>query len=208
MALCAPELNCPSCAEQRKHLEALDLGRKLADHSLWLRGAGGSRFVLRDAVLTGADLRGAVLTDAVLTGAVLRGAVLTGADLGDADLTDAVLRRADLGDAALRRADLGDAGSLAGARLPVRNRQIGPLGSRDDTLVWLPDMDLIKTGCFSGTMTEFEAAVEKIHGSNAHGDAYRAAIAYLRATMPPVPQDGALLAVGDAGVAFEPVAAE
>jgi hypothetical protein len=38
----------------------------------------------------------------------------------------------------------------------------------------------INAGCFSGSIEEFEAAVEKTHGSNKHGDEYRAALVLIR----------------------------
>jgi uncharacterized protein YjbI with pentapeptide repeats len=65
--------------------------------------------VLRDAVLSGADLSGAVLRGADLSDADLSGAVLSGADLSGAVLRDAVLSGADLSGAVLRGAVLRDA---------------------------------------------------------------------------------------------------
>ena len=34
----------------------------------------------------------------------------------------------------------------------------------------------VTTGCFKGTIDEFEKAVEETHGNNEHGKAYRLAI--------------------------------
>lgn len=34
----------------------------------------------------------------------------------------------------------------------------------------------VKSGCFNGTIDEFENAVEKTHGTSKHGKAYRKAI--------------------------------
>ena len=162
----------------------------LKAHTTWLRNGrtGEGR-----AILINADLRGAVLCGAALSGAGLRsadlcgtalcsadlsGADLSGADLIGADLIGADLYESDLGRADLRRADLRGA-ILIKARGILH---IGPIGSRDDDLyaVWWPDAPRVKTGCFWGTLDEFAAAVEKMHGSNTHGLAYRAAIEMIR----------------------------
>ncbi len=132
-------------------------------HLKYLRGEpGGKRADLRMADLRMANLRGANLG-----GADLRGADLRGADLGGANL-----RGADLG-----VADLGDLHIL----------QIGPVGSRRDYLIMQwgkdpdgTDVDRVQCGCFSGTLAEFEAAVEQTHGNNQHGRDYHAAIAMAR----------------------------
>lgn len=97
----------------------------------------------------------------------LRGADLYGANLRGANLRGADLRGADLYGADLRGANLGDHVIL----------QIGPMGSRHDYLIYCDGE--VKTGCFTGTLAAFAAAVEKTHGDNEHGVAYRAAIALL-----------------------------
>ena len=114
------------------------------------------------------DLRGAALSDVNLFGADLRGTNLIWADLFGADLRGADLRGADLRGANLRWA------KGAGA--------IEPIGSRGDTLVWNIRQGTIwfYTGCFGGTEAEFLAAVEKEHGDNEHGRAYRAAVELIR----------------------------
>jgi uncharacterized protein YjbI with pentapeptide repeats len=122
-----------------------------------LRGAD-----LRGADLRGADLRGANLYGANLHGANLHGANLYGADLRGANLRGANLYGADLRGANLRGANLGDK-RLVGDR-PLL--QLGPLGSRADTLMaWLTDKGVyVKAGCFEGTLDEFRAAVKDTHG--------------------------------------------
>jgi len=100
-------------------------------HGCWLRGLGGERAVLSNAVLSNAvlsnadlsnavlsnaDLSNAVLSNADLRGAVLLGAVLRGADLSGAVLLGAVLRGADLSNAVLLGAVLLGA-DLSGADL-------------------------------------------------------------------------------------------
>ena len=74
------------------------IGVKIGLAVRWARNNGA---VLRDAVLSGADLSGAVLRDAVLSGADLSGAVLRGADLSGADLSGADLSGAVLSGAVL-----------------------------------------------------------------------------------------------------------
>ena len=136
------------------------------------------RYALEKAVsaktnLGSADLRGANLRGANLGGANLGGAYLRGANLYGANL-----RCVDLGGA-----DLGDA-NLGGKKL-VGDRpfmQIGPIGSRSDFLLaFITDASVqIKAGCFTGTVDEFLAAVEKEHADNTHAAEYRAAVAFIQ----------------------------
>jgi len=150
--------------------------------------------VLSGAVLSGADLRYADLRDADLRYAQLRGANLSGADLRYADLRYAKLRGADLRYADLRDADLRDAdlryAKLSGAVLfdktlvgvrPIL--QIGPIGSRYDTLTSYITSEgvYVQTGCFFGTLSEFSEAVNKEHGDNSYAIEYKAAIALILA---------------------------
>jgi hypothetical protein len=56
---------------------------------------------------------------------------------------------------------------------------IGPIGSRDGYTTFFRNKDggiSVRCGCFAGTLEEFAAAVEKTHGANVHGQAYRLAI--------------------------------
>mgnify|MGYP001575590050 CR=1 FL=1 len=145
--------------------------------TLDLRGADLLGANLRDANLWGAHLVDANLRDANLWGADLRGADLGGANLWGADLGGADLGGANLRGANLRGANLGGA-NLGGSRI----LQIGPIGSRKDYLVVKsgPGLDEVMTGCFTGTLAEFEAKVEKTHGDNKHARDYRAIIALFR----------------------------
>ena len=164
----------------------------LAAHTLWLRrDTGGARANLIGADLTDANLTGADLTDADLTGANLTGADLTdanliGADLTGANLTGADLTRANLIRANLIGADLTDANltgaNLTRANLPHRIWQFGPLGSRRAYLVYQcgPSIDELRAGCWTGTLAEFRARVEAVHGENEHGKNYMAVIALLQ----------------------------
>ena len=64
---------------------------------------------------------------------------------------------------------------------------IGPLGSRDDRLtITFKNRDgtpavKANTGCWSGTLDEFEARVKEVHGDSKHGREYLATVAYVRA---------------------------
>lgn len=66
---------------------------------------------------------------------------------------------------------------------------ISKIGSRNDTVTFFVTEGGgigVVCGCFSGTLEEFAAAVEKTHGDNEHGQAYRLAIelAKLRIKLP------------------------
>ena len=145
-----------------------------------LRGANLGGAYLGGANLHGADLRGANLRGANLRGAEQGGADLGGADLGGAYLGGANLRGANLHGADLRGAylygaDLGDK-KLLGERPFL---QMGPIGSRSDYLLaFLTDKGIyIKTGCFEGTLEEFQKAVHETHGAiGTHAEEYAAAL--------------------------------
>ena len=104
-------------------------------------------------------------------------------------LLAALSARASLRGASLRGASL-EGASLRGAQLTKDEKvsetsvrpflQIGPLGSRNDTLrLWLTDKGpRIQAGCFWGTVEEFQAAVTKTHGTNEHAQQYQAAISF------------------------------
>lgn len=118
---------------------------------------------LRGAKLTGADLRGAFLTGASLYGAKLRGAKLDGADLRGAFLAGADLRGAKLDGAKLHGADLPD------GYYTVQFNHVGRRGGCTVATVFPDGTQEVRTGCFSGTLAEFEAAVAK----KPEGDEYR-----------------------------------
>jgi uncharacterized protein YjbI with pentapeptide repeats len=176
-----------------------NLPEVLKNHLKWLMSEpGGER-----ANLSGADLHSADLSDANLSGADLRHANLRHADLRHADLRYADLRYADLHEAYLYGADLRHANlydanlsgaDLSGADLYDANLSgadlsgadgliaITPIGSRGDILLAIDHSTTIyiKTGCFWGTIAEFETAVKTTHGDNAHAKAYRAAIVLIK----------------------------
>ena len=120
-----------------------------------------------------AALESAVTSGADLSGADLSGAYLTGADLTGADLRGARLSGAYLSGDDLKPTLVGDRPYLS----------IGPIGSEHGTLdVYLTDAGVyLRRGCWFGSIDEFEAAVTDKHGSNDHGQEYRAAIEMARA---------------------------
>ena len=69
--------------------------------------------------------------------------------------------------------------------------EIGPIGSRDDTITFTRDKKggiYAATGCFFGTLAEFREKVGKTHGENVHAQAYllAAKLAELRIDTTPV----------------------
>jgi len=144
-----------------------------------LAGANLARANLADAYLAGAYLADANLARANLARAYLADANLAGANLARAYLVDANLAGANLADANLAGANLADATGIKGVL------SVGPIGSRRDYLHAL-DTDaglVIRAGCFSGSLAEFEAAVTATHGDNEHGQHYRLAIALINAKL-------------------------
>ena len=95
------------------------------------------------------------------------------------------LEKATQAGANLARANLARA-NLAGAKfsddkLLIGKRPfftIGPIGSRCALVsLWLTDKGpMVRAGCFTGTLDEFTAAVEKTHGDSDHGKEYAMAI--------------------------------
>lgn len=56
---------------------------------------------------------------------------------------------------------------------------ISKIGSRNDTITFMKSKELkiiVKVGCFSGTLEEFERKVKQTHGDNEHAKAYFLAI--------------------------------
>ena len=148
-----------------------------------LRGADLEGADLQGAYLRGAYLEGAYLQGANLRGAYLGGANLRGAYLGGADLEGAYLGGADLQGADLRGAYLGGA-DLGGKKLigPRPIFQIGPIGSRSDYFIsYITDAGImLKAGCFTGTIEEFEAKLTEEHGDNNHAQEYRTALELIK----------------------------
>ena len=138
------------------------------------------RYTLEKAVAYGANLDGANLRGANLRGAYLRGAYLYGANLDGANLRGANLRGAYLDGAYLRGANL-DGAYFSEDKLLIGKRPfftIGPIGSRFSMLqLCITDKGpYVKAGCFTGTIEEFAAAVEKTHGETDHAKEYQMAI--------------------------------
>ena len=107
-------------------------------------------------------------------GVAVKFAYKAGANLSDADLWGADLRDANLRGANLRGAD-GEKIKTIGPRPLI---QYGPIGSEQRTvLAWGTDHGVyVKAGCFWNTLDKFKAAVEETHGTNEHGQEYRAFI--------------------------------
>ena len=141
---------------------------------------------LSRADLSLADLFGANLSGADLSLADLYGADLSRADLFGADLSGAELSRAYLSGANLYGADLYGAylsgADLFGHKVTGLPLFIRPIGSANGTLEAWPTEDglYFRRGCFFGTPAEFLSAVEKTHGDNEHGRAYRAAVEFIK----------------------------
>jgi acyl-[acyl carrier protein]--UDP-N-acetylglucosamine O-acyltransferase len=59
---------------------------------------------------------------------------------------------------------------------------INNLGSRNAPLsaVKIKDIVHVATGCFSGTIDEFDKRVKEVHGESEHGTAYRNVINYVK----------------------------
>jgi uncharacterized protein YjbI with pentapeptide repeats len=114
---------------------------------------------LSSADLSYADLRYANLRYANLSYADLRSTDLRYADLHSADLSSANLRYADLSYADLRSADLHSAdlssANLRSAKKDFRIIQFGPFGTVDQTTHYLPSIDQVVSGCWSGTLEEY-----------------------------------------------------
>ena len=105
-------------------------------------------------------------------------------------------RKWAVGEAEGDRASL-DGASLIGARLVEASLigaslggwtifNVGPIGSRNATLTYKrkDGFEEIMTGCFRGTLAQFEEAVTRTHGDNAHAQAYRRAVAFIREMCP------------------------
>jgi uncharacterized protein YjbI with pentapeptide repeats len=151
-----------------------------------------TRYVLEKAVSSGANFReanlsGANLSGAYLSGANFSGANLSGANFSGANLSGANFREANLSGAYLSGAYLSGANfsgaNFSGAKLIGQRPwfQIGPIGSRMDYLTaWITDKGLkIQTGCFFGTLDEFEANLSSTHQDNNHATEYTAAVSLI-----------------------------
>ncbi len=125
-------------------------------HQLWLDGKdGGER-----ADLYGADLHGADL----------HGADLHGANLRHANLRHANLRHANLHHANLHGANLYETGFII----------IGHIGSRNDVTYYHVQNDLVRCGCFNGTLAEFEESIRERHKDGRYLHEYEAALTFIK----------------------------
>jgi uncharacterized protein YjbI with pentapeptide repeats len=124
-------------------------------HGKWWRSEnGGQRAELQRAYLQGAYLRGANLRGAELQRAYLQGAYLRGTKYSPDD----------------------------DAELLERYFTIGPIGSRSDYLqVFVTNKRVeLRTGCFTGSVEQFETAVKSTHDSNTHSRDYLAAVEFVK----------------------------
>ena len=86
----------------------------------------------------------------------------------------------------LRDEPKGQRANLSGANLYGANLygyiSIGPIGSRYSYLWarWEDKGYTVHTGCFQGTLSEFESKVEETHNTGIHREEYLAAIALLK----------------------------
>ncbi len=95
------------------------------------------------------------------------------ANLRGANLCEADLSGADLSGADLRGANLRLTGFLV----------IGHIGSRNDITYYHHENDLVRCGCFSGTLSEFEKAVHEKYDDGKCRKEYDAAIAFIKSVM-------------------------
>ena len=117
---------------------------------------------LRFANLRSANLRSADLRFANLSSADLSSADLSSADLSSADLRFADLRFADLSSADLSSADLRWASTINAMNLRVISCQLNT-SDQNRNIAYYPDLNLITTGCFYGTLDELKERVEEVH---------------------------------------------
>ena len=103
----------------------------------------------------------------------LRGANLRWVDLRGVDLSGANLSGVDLRGVDLRGVDLSEANGII---------SISPIGSRGDMLIGIKHETLImvNTGCFWGTVEEFETAVKENHAGTKFERDYILAIALIK----------------------------
>ena len=190
--------------------EQLDL--IIESHGKWLRGEdGGERADLSfkdisGANMSGADMRranmsGANMIDADMSGANMRRANMSGANMGGANMIDANMRRANMSGADMRRANMSGANmsdadmidanmidacvwdtNFGGTKLNSRWVVVAQIGSRKGTTYYDKANDVIRCGCFKGTLQEFKEAVEREHSDHpVYLAEYLAAITYIKA---------------------------
>jgi hypothetical protein len=147
--------------------------------------AGSLKEAVESAVKDGANLDGANLY-----GANLRCANLDGANLDGANLRCANLRCANLEGANLEGANL-EGANLDGAKYHDKQLwtsrpiiQLGPCGryGRSTIVFFFEDKSepLIRCGCFSGTIAEFEAKIHETHAGTFHEKEYMAMVRHIK----------------------------
>ena len=168
-----------------------------------LKGSNLSYTDLKGSNLSYSDLSGSNLSYTDLSGSNLsysdlKGSNLSYTDLSYSDIKGSNLSYTDLKGSNLSYTDLSGS-NLSGSNLKGSNfsytksgdliisaiYSIGPIGSRSDYLqCWAFDNGdrQYKTGCFSGTESEFIAAVSA-HGIEKHKTDYMAAIAFFNAIL-------------------------
>ena len=160
------ECDYEDCTGDQRKL--IDLAKVNEHSNIDLSYQDLSHLRLGKAVLDGADLRCAKLLRANLEDANLEKANLEGSNLLWADVWGAKLRGAHI-----------SVGYVLTERLPYYISNVGS----DEGVLELYKCEsgwwYVKRGCFSGSLPEFLAAVEKKHGDNEHGRKYRAIVAAL-----------------------------
>ena len=149
-------------------------------HVKWLNGEeGGERANLRGSNLSGSNLLrsnlsgsnllGSDLSGSDLSGSNLSGSNLSGSDLSDSDLSGSNLSGSDLRGSNLSGSDLRGS-NLSGSNLPHKYISIGPIGSRNDITIYSYEYDVIRCGCFKGSIKEF---AERVKSTYQEGHKYR-----------------------------------
>ena len=150
----------------------------IESHGKWLRGEdGGER-----ADFSFKDCRGANFEDANFEDANCRDANFVGANCRGANFEGANCRGANFeGAKELNNAQIWDT-NLGGTTLDGRWVVVAQIGSRKGTTYYDKENDIIRCGCFKGTLDEFAEAVEREHSDHPQYLAeYRAAITYIKA---------------------------
>ena len=175
-----------------KRLTVEQIAEIVESHEKWLKSEDGGKranfegancrganFV--GANLIGANFVGANFEDANFEGANLIGANCRGANLIGANLVSANLVSANFeGAKELNNAQIWDT-NLGGTTLDGRWVVVAQIGARKGTTCYNKKNDIIRCGCFKGTLDEFAEAVEREHSDHPQYLAeYRAAITYIK----------------------------
>jgi hypothetical protein len=107
----------------------------------------------------GSDLRYSDLSGSNFSGSDLSGSDLSGSDLRYSDFSGSNFRGSDLKFSDLRYSDL----RYSDLRYSSLNHYYISAGTRNDSALWIPELNKIYAGCFIGTLIEF---VNKIKRDN------------------------------------------